>query len=47
MRSKLNYKEGETAVHDCLCPGDMAVRMSEVLAKPWVGLGVSRTLKFV
>ena len=47
MRSKLNYNKGETAVHDSLCPGDMAVRMREVLARPWVGLGVSRTLKFV
>ena len=41
------YNKGETAVHDSLCPGDMAVRMREVLARPWVGLGVSRTLKFV
>ena len=47
MRSKLNYNKGETAVYDCLCQGDMAVRMREVLARPWVGLDVSRTLKFV
>ena len=47
MRTKLNYHKGETAVHDCLCPGDMAVRMREVQARPWVGLGVSRALTFV
>ena len=25
-----------TAVHGCYCLGDMAVRMLEVLARPWV-----------
>ena len=47
MRTKLNYNKGETAVHDFLYPGDMVVRMREVLARPWVGLGESRVLKFV
>ena len=30
--------KGETAVHGCHCLGDMAVRMREVLARPWVGV---------
>ena len=34
----MNPKKGEAAVHDCHCPGDMAVRMREVLARPWVGV---------
>ena len=29
---------GVTAVHGCHCPGDMAVFVREVLAKPWVGV---------
>ena len=33
----MSPNKGETAVHDCHCPGDMAVRMREVLARPWVG----------
>ena len=28
--------KGETAAHGCHCPIDMAVRMREVLARPWV-----------
>ena len=28
----------EAAVHGCHCPGDMAVRMRKVLARPWVGV---------
>ena len=32
--------KGETAVHGCNCPGDMAVSMREVLARPWVGVSV-------
>ena len=34
----MSPNKGETAVHDCHCPGDMAVRMREVLARPWVGV---------
>ena len=30
----------KTAVHGCHCQGDMAVRMREVLARPWVGVRV-------
>ena len=30
--------KGETAVHGCQCLGDMAVRMRELLARPWVSL---------
>ena len=30
--------KGKTAVRGCHCPGDMAVRMREVLARPWVGV---------
>ena len=29
-----SYK-GETAVHDCHCPSDMALCICEVLARPW------------
>ena len=29
---------GETAVHGCHCPRDMAVCMREIMAMPWVGV---------
>ena len=32
--------EGETAVHRCHCPHDMAVRMREVMGRPWVAVCV-------
>ena len=32
----MSPNKGETAAHGCHCPGDMAVRMREVLARPWV-----------
>ena len=32
--------KAETAVHGCHCPGDMAVRMGKVLARPRVGVRV-------
>ena len=38
MLTSLN--KGETAVHGYHYPGDMAVRMREVLARPWVGVCV-------
>ena len=34
----------ETAVHCCHCPGDMALRMYWVLARPWVGVCVPLSL---
>ena len=37
MLMRPNLK-AETAVHGCHCPGDMAVRMRKVLARPWVGV---------
>ena len=37
-------RKGETAVHGCHCPSDMAVRMREVLARPWVGVCVPLAL---
>ena len=40
----MSPNKGETAVHDCHCPGDMAVRMCEVLARPWVGVYVPLAL---
>ena len=40
----MNPKKGETAVHGYHCPGDMAVRMREVLARPWVGVCVPLAL---
>ena len=30
--------KGETAVHGCHCPGDMAMRVRGVLPRPWVGV---------
>ena len=35
--------KGETAVHGFHWPDDMAVCMHEVLARPWVGVGVPLT----
>ena len=32
--------KAETAVHSCHFPGDMAVRIRKVLARPWVGVQV-------
>ena len=37
-------KKAETAVHGCHCPGDMAVRMRKVLARPWVGVRLCHLL---
>ena len=36
----MSPNKGETAVHGCHCPRDMAVRMCEVLARPWAGVCV-------
>ena len=33
----MNPNKGEIAVHGCHFPRDMAVRMREVMARPWVG----------
>ena len=33
-------QKGKTTVHGCPCPGDMAVCMCEVLARPWDGVCV-------
>ena len=41
----MSPNKSETAVHGCHCPGDMAVRMREVLARPWVSR--SRGLVYV
>ena len=38
----MNPNKGETAVHGHHCSGDMAVRMREVLARPWIGVCVSK-----
>ena len=43
-RSLMSRNRGKTAVHDCLCLRDMAVRMREVLARPWVGACVPLAL---
>ena len=42
----MSPNKGETAVHGCSCPIDMAVRMREVLARPWVGVCVPLALKY-
>ena len=36
----MSPSKGETAFHGCHCPGDMAVHMRGVLARPWVGVCV-------
>ena len=41
----MSSSKGETAVHGCFCPVDMAVRMREVLARPWVGVCVPLALR--
>ena len=35
---------GETAVHGCHCPRNMAVRMREVMARLWAGVCVPLAL---
>ena len=40
----MSPSKGETAVHGGHCPRDMAVRMREVLARPWVGVCVPLAL---
>ena len=40
----MSRSKGKTAVQDCLCLRDMAVRMREVLARPWVGVCVPLAL---
>ena len=36
----MSPSKGETAVPGCHCPCGMAVRMREVMARPWVGVSV-------
>ena len=41
----MSPNKGETPpVHGCQCPRDMAVRMCEVLTRPWVGVCVPLAL---
>ena len=40
----MSPSKGETAVHGCHCSRDMAVRMREVMARPWVGVCVPLAL---
>ena len=40
----MSPNEGETAVHGCHCPDDKAMRMHEVLTRPWVGVCVPLAL---
>ena len=39
--------KAETALHGFHCPGDSAVRMRNVLARPWVAVRVSLALLFL
>ena len=39
--------KAKTAAHGCFCPGDVAVRMRKVLARPWVGVQVCYLLFIV
>ena len=43
-RGWMRPSKAETAVHGCHCPGDMAVRMRKVLARPWVCVRVCHLL---
>ena len=36
----MSPSKGETAVYGCHCPRDMAVRMRDVMVRPWVGVCV-------
>ena len=36
--------KAETVVHGCHCPGDKAVRMRKVLARPWIRVRVCHLL---
>ena len=40
----MSPNKGETAVHGYHCPGNMAVRMRELLVRPWVGICVPLAL---
>ena len=40
----MSPRNGETAIHGCHCLGYMAVRMCEVLARPWDGVCVPLAL---
>ena len=42
----MSLNKGDTAFHGCDCPGDIVVRMREVLAMPWVGVCVPLALSF-
>ena len=42
----MSPNKSETAVHGCHCPSDMAVRMREVLSRPWVWVSVCVPLAF-
>ena len=43
----MRRNKAETAVHGCHCPGDMAVRMHNVLTRPWIGVRVSHLPYFI
>ena len=34
----MRSNKAEKTLHDCHCLGDMAVRLREVLARPWIGV---------
>ena len=40
----MSPNKGETAFHGCHCPDDKAMRMHEVLTRPWVGVCVPLAL---
>ena len=40
----MSPSKGKTAVHGCHCPCDMAVRIREVMVRPWVGVCVPLAL---
>ena len=43
----MSAKKGETVIHGSHCPRDMAVRMREVLARPWFGVCVPLALSLL
>ena len=42
----MSPNEGKTAVRGRHCPGEMAMRMREVLARPWIGVSVPLALSW-
>ena len=42
----MSPNKGKASVHGCHCPNDVALSMPEVMARLWVGVGVSLALDY-